>query len=120
MFVAIAARHDGYRSARTRSERIDAAQRTDAAIRQLPVVVREARRVADFNARQKSVSGRVVSVFTGFVPAAYYAPPAASQERLAFRTSPAGDLVVKAGVAVRQAVVVGPDGKDTPLEVRLQ
>jgi hypothetical protein len=48
--------------------------------------------VADYNARQRSVEGRAVCLFTHFGPAAYYHPPAASQESIALGTTASGQL----------------------------
>jgi LemA protein len=60
--------------------------------------------VAAFNSRQKTIEGRVVSVFGPFQPARYYDPPESSQQRLALVAPSSGPgLEVKAGVEVPSA-----------------
>jgi LemA protein len=127
VFVQIAEARAGYAGARTREERILAAQRAEVALQRIPVVVHESyptlaasarfrdlmrslertedgilaqrmkynKAVADYNARQRSVAGRVVCAFTRFGPAAYYHPPPASQEPVALGTTASGTLETK-------------------------
>lgn len=51
--------------------------------------------VADYNARQRSIEGRVVCVFTRFGPAAYYQAPPASQQPVVLGTMASGALEAK-------------------------
>jgi LemA protein len=127
VFVQIAEARAGYAGARSREERIEAAQRAEVVLRRLPVVVHESyptlaangrfrdlmrtlertedailaqrlkynKAVADYNGRQRSVEGRVVSAFTRFGPAVYYHPPSASQEAVALGTTASGALETK-------------------------
>lgn len=120
VFVQIAEARAGFAGARSRDERIDAAQRVEVALRRVPVVVNEAypklaangrfrdlmrslertedgilaqrlkynQAVADYNAKQRSIEGRLVSAFTRFRPASYYHAPEASQERVVVSLSP--------------------------------
>jgi LemA protein len=152
VFVQIAEARTGYAGARSREQRIEAAQRAEVALRRIPVVVNESyptlaangrfrdlmrtlertedgilaqrlkynKAVADYNARQRSVEGRVVSAFTRFQPATYYQAPPVSQERVALGTTASGALEVKPAPATSaepppptNAVAVGDAGSPT-------
>ncbi len=127
VFVEVAEARAGYTGALTREARIEAAQRTEVALRRVPAVVYESyprlaasgrfrdlmrsleraednilgqrlkynKAVADYNARRRSVEGRVVCAFTRFGPAAYYQAPPASQQAVVLGTMASGALEAK-------------------------